>query len=238
MFKSRLLVLCLVAALLAACTPASITGSGNVVTREETITGFDIVDVSRGFEVDITRGEAFSVVIRVDDNLVQYLRVVRQGRTLNIGLKRDRTYSLRNATLQAEVTMPELTGLDLSGGSHVTISGFKSTKALTVDLSGGSQLRGDIEAGDATFDLSGGSHLNLSGSGRDVTIDASGGSDVNLADFPVADAGVDAAGGSEATVNPSGRLDAEASVGSRVYYLGSPTLGVINTDATASVEPK
>jgi len=59
-------------ALLAGCTLAeeisskvtSITGSGNVVTQEENITGFDKVDVSQAFKVDISPGDTFSVVIR------------------------------------------------------------------------------------------------------------------------------------------------------------------------------
>lgn len=192
--------------------------------------------VFQGFHVDISQGGTFSVVIRVDDNLVQYLQVAKEGNTLKIGLKPG--YSVRNATLQAEVTMPELTGLDLSGGSHATITDFKSTKALDVDLSGGSHLRGDIEAGNASFDLSGGSDVTLSGLGQNVTIDASGSSEVDLADFPVADVNVEVSGGSEATVKPSGRLDADASGGSDVYYLGNPTLGKIGTSGSSSVERK
>jgi len=222
---------------LAGCA-VSITGSGNVVTQEFALAGFDKVDVSHGFKVDIGQGDTFSVVIRIDDNLVQHLEVVKQGSTLKIGLKPLRSYTIRNATLEAQVTMPELTELDLSGGSHGSISGFKSTKALDVDLSGGSHFRGDIEAGDASFDVSGGSHVTLSGSAQDLTIDASGGSHVNLADFAVTDADVEASGGSEATVNPSSRLDADASGGSRVYYLGSPTLGQIDTSGGGSVERK
>ena len=228
--------------LLAGCTlvseQASITGSGNVVTQEETFTGFDKVDVSHTFKVDISQGHTFSVVIRVDDNLVEYLEVVKRGSTLKIGLKPGRPYNIRKATMEAEVTMPELTGLELSGASQGTITGFKSTKRLDADVSGASQLRGDIEAGDARFDVSGASQVTLSGSGQDVTIDASGASIVELADFPVADANVEASGASKATVNPSGRLDADASGASHIYYLGSPTLGKIDTSGASSVQRK
>jgi len=207
-----------------------------VVTQEEAIAGFDKVDITQGFTVDISQGDSFTVVIQVDDNLVRHLRVVKQDSTLKIGLDRNRSY--KDATLKAEVTMPELTGLDLSLGSHANITGFKSPKALDAALSGGSHLRGDIEAGSASFRLSGGSHLTLSGSGQDVSITASGGSQINLGDFPVADASVNASGGSEVTVKPSGRLDANASSGSPVYYLGSPTLGTIKESSGGEVRRK
>ena len=57
------------------------------------------------------------MVIRVDDNLLKYLRVVREGKTLRTGLKPGRAHSIREANLEAEVAMRELAGLDLSGGS-------------------------------------------------------------------------------------------------------------------------
>jgi len=215
----------------------SLTGSGNVVTQEEAISDFDKVDISHSFVVDIKQGENFSVIIRVDDNLVEQLQVEKFGSTLKIGLKPGISI-VSNATLEAEITMPELAGLDLSGASDAAISDFKSTKNLTVDLSGASSLRGDIEAGDTSFDLSGSSNANLIGSGGNLTLDASGSSDVDLSDFPVADAKIDASGASTVTVNASGRLDVDASGASNVYYLGEPSMGMIETSGASSVESK
>jgi hypothetical protein len=236
----------LLVALLAACTlveeissrVTTITGLGNVVTQEENITGFDKVDVSNAFKVDIRQGDSFRVVIRVDDNLLEYLDVAKRGSTLRIGLEPGRAYNIRRATMEADVTMPELTSLELSGATQATISGFESTERLDVDVSGASQLRGDIEAGDARFEVSGASQVTLSGSAGDVTINVSGASTANLADFSVGDASVEASGASKVTVNTSGRLDAEASGASSVFYLGNPTLGNIDTSGASSVERK
>jgi len=187
------------------------------VTREEAFTGFDTLDISHGFTVDMRQAEDFSVVIHVDDNVEKYLEVAKRGSTLQISLKPN--FILGSATLQAEVTMPALTGLELSGGCHGTVTGFESTKALALDLSGGS-------------------HATLTGSAGGVTIDASGGSEADLSGLSVEDANVEASGGSEVTVNASGRLDADASGGSKVHYIGSPTLGKIDTSGASSVERK
>jgi hypothetical protein len=238
MCKSRIFILFIALVMVIGCTQIPITGSGNVVTQEEPISGFDKVDISQSFEVDISQGENFSVIIRVDDNLVEHLQVVKQGNTLKIGLKPNRNYNVRNATMEAEVTMPELTGLDLSGASRATIAGFKSSNDLSVDLSGSSSLVGDIEAAKTNFDLSGGSDANLSGSGQETTIDVAGGSQIDLSNFPVADVTVNAAGGSTATVNASGKLSADASGASQIYYLGDPTLGEIDSSGASSVDRK
>jgi hypothetical protein len=238
MDKIKALVSLLVIILLVACAQVTLTGSGNVVTQEEPISGFDKVDISHSFSVAITQGEDFSVVIRVDDNLVEYLDVTKQGSTLRIRFEPTRSYNIFDATMEAEITMPELAGLELSGASDARVSGFESTKSLTIDLSGSSDLRGDIQAGDTSIDASGSSSVTLSGSAGDVSVDASGSSDVDLADFPGADGEVSASGASTVTVNLSGRLDADASGSSDVYYLGNPELGSIDTSGSSSIQSR
>jgi hypothetical protein len=238
MYKSVIVILFLSVVLMVGCIPvgAPISGSKEVVTQEEAISGFDKVEVSDAFKAEISQGETYSVVVRVDDNLVEYLDVDKQGSTLRIDLKTDRP--IRDATLEAEVTLPELTGLDLSGASWGTITGFKSTNSLDANLSGASHLRGDIEAGDTRFSVSGASHVTLGGSAADATVEVSGASSVDLGDFPVVNAIVKTKDASEVAVNASGRLDVDASGASHVYYLGSPTLGKVNTTGASSVESK
>jgi len=238
MYKLIIIFILVTVVLLTGCDQFPLTGSGNVVTQEEAIFDFDKVDISHSFEVDIKQGENFSVIIRVDDNLVEHLQVEKFGSTLRIGLKDSRAFIINNATMEAEVTMPELIGLDISGASRATITGFKSTEELILDISGSSSLRGDIESGDASLNLSGSSDANLIGSAGNLTLDASGSSDVDLSDFPVADAKIDASGASTVTVNASGRLDVDASGASDVYYLGNPTMGTIETSGASSVETK
>jgi hypothetical protein len=216
MFKLRISVLLVIATLLAGCGGlVSLSGSGNVVTQEEAITGFDKLDVNQGFQVEVSQGDTFRVVIRTDEDLMDDLQVVKEGSTLKIGLKPGGSYNLENVTLETDVTMPELTGAVLAGGSH---------------------LGGDVEAGDVTFNLSGGSHVTLSGTAGGLIVAANGGSHAKLAGLAVVDASVEANGGSHVTVNPSGRLDAVAKGGSHVRYLGSPTLGTIDMDGSSTIK--
>jgi len=238
MFKQKILVVLLMGVLLSGCARVTLTGSGNLVIREEPISDFNKVDISHSFDVNISQGKHFSVIIRVDDNLVEHLQVVKQGSTLKIGLNPNRDYTIRDATMEAEVIMPELTGLDLSSSSHATITGFKSTKDLSIDLSSSSSLQGDIEAGDVSFDLSSSSDVVINGSGQNTTIEASSSSVVDLSKFPVADAAINISSSSTVTVNASGRLDVDASSSSDVYYLGNPLMGEIDTSSGSSVEQK
>ena len=105
-------------------------------------------------------------------------------------------------------------------------------------LSGGSRLEGRIEAGDITVHVSGGSVLALSGAAGKATIEASGGSEASPGDLHVADAHINASGESRVTVKPAGRLDADASGGSDIYYVGAPTMGSIDMSGGGSVKGK
>jgi hypothetical protein len=189
------IILIILVALTAACSQVT-TGSGDSVIQEIGLTGFDKLDIKQGFNVEISQGDEFSVVIRIDDNLVEYLQVEVVAETLKIGLEQNRIYA--SATLQAEITMPALTGLEVSGGSEAIVSG----------------------------------------TGDKITVDASGGSDADLASFSVVDASIDASGGSQVTINASGTLNVDASGGSQVYYLGSPTMGQIDTSGGSNVDPR
>jgi len=236
-----IVVVTVLAVLVSACTPPNVVvirPSGNVVTREFEISGFDRIDVGHAFVVDVTQGEPYNVALRVDENVLEHLDVVKQGDTLKIGLKSGTTtaFSTTGITLEATVTLPELTGVELSGASHGRISGFESSKSLDAIVSGASHLSVDITCSDARLDISGASQVRLSGSAGDVRINASGASIVDLADFAVADARVEVSGASKATVNASGRLDAEASGASTVFYVGEPTLGTTETSGASSIQ--
>ncbi len=243
MDRRLLIVGCLVCAiaLLAGCGPSvgnTITGSGNVVSREENITGFEQVEISWGFQVEISQSDAYKVTIRADDNLFEHIDVSKQGNTLKIGRKEGGGPTLTDGTLQATVTMPALTSLEASGASRVNLNGFDSEQSFAADLSGASRLTGNLSCGDATFDLSGASYARLIGTANTIRIDCSGASNADLDELEGIDAMVVASGGSTVTVFASGRLDANASGTSDVFYSGGPTLGTIETSGGSSVDPR
>jgi hypothetical protein len=223
--------------LLASCTNFSmgktITGSGHTVTKAFDFADFSKLSAGSAFQVTVAQGAAYSVAVTIDDNLVEYLDVARSGDTLRINLKPG--VGVRNATLKAQIVMPELTGLDLSGATHTTLAGFGSDKALRVDLSGASHLRGDIKCRDARFRLSGASKLELQGGAGNLNVSASGASNARLDEFTSKEAVVDASGASHIGINAADKLEAEASGASHVRYLGQPQVLKSHTSGASSI---
>jgi hypothetical protein len=235
---SIVMVLATVACSVALPSIGGRTGSGNVIALEQDVSDFDSLEVSTAFKVTITQGDVSSVVIHIDDNLQPYLRVEQVGRKVSIGLDTDIGLNFGNTTLQAEITMPSLASLDLSGATQATLVDFIVDGSVTLDASGASKIEGMLQAGAVDLTLSGASSSSLTGSAEALRVDASGASSADLGGFPAADVVVVVSGASSATVNASGTLEADASGASHVTYLGSPTLRNVSTAGASSVEPE
>ena len=229
-----------VALVLAACSAfdeETVVGSGNIVTRQQSVADFTVVEAGSTFEITISRASSFEVSITADDNLFDHISVSREGKRLVIDVEEG--FVVRNATLRAGIAMPALEGVRLSGASRATVTDFRSSDDLDIDLSGASRLEGDVGAGDCEFRLSGASRLTLRGSAREVRVEASGASSVDLEDFPVERARVTLSGASSATVDvrkvlgPVRLLDA-----SRLTYLGEPSIENLSSSGASRIEPR
>ncbi|NLF88449.1 zinc-ribbon domain-containing protein [Candidatus Bathyarchaeota archaeon] len=196
-------------------SPFGTIGSGHATTVQYNFTDFTAVSASHGFTVSLTQGTTYNIGIITDDNIQQYIDVRREGSTLYIGLKPG--MGVTTTQLRAEITVPTLTNLQLSGGS---------------------QANGDFNmSGNFVVDLSGGSRVIMSGAAADLAVSGSGGSQVNLQDLQVQNAQVDLSGGSQARINLTGRLDATLSGGSQLHYRGNPSMGNIDTSGGSSISP-
>ena len=223
--------------LLASCASFNgdhtITGSGHTVTKPFDHAGFSKLSAGSAFQVTVAQGTAYSVVVTIDDNLVEYLHVAKSGDTLRVNLKP--AVGVRNASLKAQITMPELTGLDLSGATHTTLAGFSSEKFFKVDLSGASRVQGEVKSGDARLHLSGASTLELRGSASNLKVSASGASHARLDQFNSKSAVVDASSASHISINVADKLEAEASGASHVRYVGQPQVLKLHTSGASSI---
>ncbi len=221
------------------CAPSlypGIVGSGRLVTREIDVSGFSRLSTGSAFEVKVAQGESFSVDVTADDNLIDHVEASVANGTLQLRLRPGRSY--RNATLKAQITMPELQGLALSGASSCQVSGFEGTNPVRIELSGASTLDGSLQAGDVTIHTSGASVLSLRGAAQDLDIEGSGASSIDLESFSVRDVNARLSGASRATVNATGTLSGNLSGGSRLNYVGNPTLGSIEQSGGSSVRAR
>jgi hypothetical protein len=241
--KKAIIIVAIVAVAAVICTllivrgwPGGLIGSGNLETEEYAFTNFTEVEISTAFEFEIEQSSSYNISVTADDNVIDYVQVSQVGQTLKIRLGTVTWFG--HITLRVSVAMPELSGLTVSGASRGDIYDFSSTEDLDITVSGASRVNGDITAGNVEFDISGASTIQLEGSANDMVASVSGASRLNLGGFTVNNADVGFSGASSGTVNLDGRLDANLSGASRLWYIGEPTMGDINTSGASTISKK
>ena len=221
----------------APATPTTLTGSGNVVEREYPLSGFTGIDVSSSFTASITRGDAFRVAIKADDNIFDRLQVDVADGHLRIGVVPNTT--LHNVHLEATVTLPELSSLDVAGAVRATVAGFASVVDRSFDASGASSVTAvaPFAAANLTLGGSGGSRYTFTGAAAQANVELSGGSTVDAFALTAATGVFELSGGSEASMSVTNSIDsADLSGGSTLTYRGSPTLGSVETSGGSRIQ--
>ena len=209
---------------------------GQVINKQMEYSDFTVVDVGSAFQVDITQASGYSVIIKASETILDKIDVTKEGNTLTIRAEPNIPIT---AVYRAEITMPNLTELVLSGASKGTVQGFSSSEAFTINLSAASRL--DIQntnAGNVEIDLSGASTFIAEGSGNDLVSIVEGASRLDLANFPVNNSNIDVSGASQATIKLDGTLDAVVDGASTLYYIGEPTMGDIEISGNSTINKK
>jgi hypothetical protein len=176
-----------------------VSGSGNVKSEKRDATGFNNIEVSGIFQVEIVSGKEFSVEVQADDNILPLINTEVRGDTLEIGLSQ--AVSTHNDMI-VRITAPDIEKVQTSGASKVSASGIKNDEF--------------------SLDTSGASKVTLAGETQHLNIDVSGASNIDAENLSAVRADIDASGASKIAVNVSGELHSSASGASRIVYSGDP----------------
>ena len=169
---------------------AQTTETAKTETKDYKLSGFDGLEVSWFYKVELTQAPRYAVSVEAPDFLMPYIRVeVRSGRLI-LGVEdmpKDVRRRIENGSRNeviACVSMPELNVLKMSGASRLTARGeFSSRKNFELELSGATVLRDlSVKAGSADIEASGASKMvDLSGKFDKLSFRGSGSSNLTLA---------------------------------------------------------
>jgi hypothetical protein len=218
-------------ALGAACTDDGVvTGSGRVVERAVPASAFDRLRVEGAFDVQVTLGEPESVTVRIDDNLVDRLDAGITDGTLHIRL--EPPTSVRDATLEANVVVSVLSGIEVAGASSVRVAGSLETDDLRLEVAGASTLDLLVDATSIDLGVYGASTVTLGGSASELTSIVAGASSVSALDLTAGTLDADIEGASTLIVNVTTSISARVSGASTLLYGGTPE--ILSQDVTGA----
>jgi RNA polymerase sigma factor (sigma-70 family) len=213
-----------------------IVGSGKLETKMFDVADFSAVGASAAFNLEVTRGDKYSVSVTADDNLFEVIKVEKKDAALQVSMTDITEVETKNP-MRVVIAMPSLKSVDMSGACNCTLKGFETKGEFVAKLSGASSISGSIKAESVKLDLSGASKVQLEGSAKNGTVRCSGASSAKLKDFNLDSANVHLSGASHAVVNCKSMLDFDVSGASNLKYLGDPKIGKKETSGVSSAMP-
>ena len=175
--------------------PNGLIGSGTRATRTFALEGFTALDICCGMQVVLSGGDHYEVSITSAENALSAIRASVVGDTLRLELDPIQGGSIVTSRLEAQVTMPLLQALTLSGGAQIRTGDSAPRSAdLRLEAHGGSRAYlfglavqrayvtmtggafAELAVGDnLEYDLSGGAHLDHTGEPSISRANTSGG---------------------------------------------------------------
>ncbi len=145
-------------------------------------------------------------------------------------------FSWSNRKLKAYVSVEDLNSLQVEGASNAIINDNLVANALTLSLSGASELKGTLQVKNLNINMRGASVMRISGSADNAVIEASGACKLNGFGLKVDIAKVEASGASHITITANKDFNANASGGSSIQYKGEAAAGTVNSGAGAVIK--
>ena len=217
---------------------------------------FDRIDVSAGIELIVTEGAAFSVEAEAIEGNLDRLKIRQSGDRLTIDRRSAMLFGLvrRQDQFRVEVVLPNLTRLDASSGSLVTLAADGETD-VRFDVSSGAQVQiaqvgGDLEAhvssgammaaamaaeAEVEVHISSGASVTVDGPCASLEAEVSSGASLNAGSLLCSEVDLHASSSGSIQAHATGSAELDASSGGSIVVTGLPTDVSQNTSSGGSV---
>jgi hypothetical protein len=228
MRKTVLLIIPLILLLTMACsitftTPEikDLRGSGNLVTEQREVSGFDRLEFGGVGTMTIRQGDVESLTIEADDNLIDHITTRVIGNRLVIEMEKN--FNVGGMTrIHYDLVVKDLSRLTLSGFGDITMDEL-NTDSLTVLLSGSGNLTlADLQAESLDVTITGFGNSEFAGEVKDLQVIIKGAGSFKGGDLRSQTARVEVSGFGNATVWAERDLDVEITGSGNVSYYGLP----------------
>lgn len=187
------------------------TGSGN--SRSYDVAGFTKVALRGSDDIDVRVGPAFSVRAEGDPEVLEYLKIERDGDTLKVGRRNRMGFNWGKRTAKVCVTMPRINEGMIAGSGNMVIDRADGAKFAAASAGSGRISIAALAVGEAEFSIAGSGGVSAGGTARSVKVNIAGSGDVGARALK--------AGAAEVSVAGSGNVTLDVNGDAKVAIMGS-----------------
>ena len=208
-----------------------IPGSGTGSARTYQVSDFSKVSLRGSDDVDVRVGSAFSVRAEGDPEVLEYLKIEKDGDTLEIGRRNRTGFDWGGRGAKIFVTMPRIVGAEIAGSGDMVIDRAEGATFDGDSAGSGTIAIATLAVDEATFDVAGSGGVRAGGTAKSVKIGIAGSGDIaagglkaNAADISIAGSGnvkLDVTGNAKVSIMGSGDVDLGVNAKCSVTKMGS-----------------
>ena len=197
-------------------------GNGINETEKRITSAFSKISSEGAFNVTVTQGDNFNVLVTAESNLLPYIETEVRGNTLHLFTKR--IHSIKsNHAIEINIIMPGLTGVILSGSGIIKTGRFQSTD-FNATLSGSGIIESNVEAVTLDATISGSGNLLISGTSEKAKLLLSGSGKISAGNMFLNECGATISGSGNIWVQVEKNLSATIIGSGNIYYSGEPAI--------------
>lgn len=206
--------------------------TGPIITESRSVENFQGIKVGNVFEVTLIQGKSQQLILEADETIMPNIITEVKDGILHLRLNQS---VKRVKTLNAAITLADLSLLDISGAANVHSSSLIKCDQLLLGISGAGRTDLQIEARSIVGDISGAGNCELAGSTYELRLVISGAGSFNAVNMKAQIVSINVSGSGSARINTKNELKTTVSGAGTVKYLGSPNMKEIDVSGAGSV---
>lgn len=190
---------------------AQVRGNGVIKEQTRVLSGFNAITSVNSVDVFVKQGDAFSVVVRADGNLLNYIKTEVSHNTLVISVTRN---IWRAKKLEVYVTMKALQKVVLSGSGDFYCKSPFSVQNLQFVLNGSGDVKAVLLAKNVQIKVNGSGDVDVSGIRGNLDVDVNGSGDVEADKLQLETCSLNVTGSGDVKLNGRTALLTAVTIGS------------------------
>lgn len=217
----KLILLCPVLLSINSCHIVCIEGKGDLKTEKRTPGEFTEISLDIAADVNVTRGNDFSVNIEAEENLLEEIET--NVRSSKLTIESDRCLDA-GKRIKITVSLPELEELEINGSGNITVPDTFQVKDIKLEIKGSGDINAKLVAAKIKSAIMGSGNIILKGSANTHETDIMGSGNVKAGELPCNSSEIDVNGSGDVHVYVIQKLDVQINGSGSVHYKGKPSV--------------
>lgn len=198
----------------------NIRGNGIEATESRPASTFNKVRSSGDFDVQITKGDEFEVLVTAEENILPYIETTVSNSTLLIDIKG--MHNVRNRLpMNVFITLPDLESVKQSGSGSIVTDHFSGAK-MELALSGSGSVSTSVDVNYIEANISGSGWMIITGDANESDFSISGSGNIDSSELTVENCSANISGSGNMQVDAVKTIKAKISGSGNIYYTGNP----------------